>query len=70
MIYLVIGETGDYSDYMTWTVKAFTTKKLADDYCEQLNQAKHKRIKEGLKLDGKYAKANCYGVEEVELVSE
>jgi hypothetical protein len=31
-IYLVVGSTGEYDDYRTWTVKAFKNKEKAEEF--------------------------------------
>ena len=36
-IYLVIGETGEYEDRFEWVSKAFTSKKLADEFMKECN---------------------------------
>ena len=42
-IYTVEGSTGEYEDRRTWSVKAFKSKKKADELCYKLNKAADKR---------------------------
>lgn len=37
VIFLVSGETGDYSDHQDWRVRAFVSRELAEQFCEQVN---------------------------------
>lgn len=37
-IYIIIGETGEYSDYTSWIVKAFTHKESAEDFIKVLDK--------------------------------
>lgn len=37
MVYLVGGDTGEYSDHRAWWVKAFLDKEEAERFCERLN---------------------------------
>ena len=32
-IYVVVGQTGDYSDNIQWLVRAYETEKEAQDFC-------------------------------------
>ena len=38
MIYLVVGQTGEYSDYQEWNVRAFHDKVSAQALCGNLNE--------------------------------
>lgn len=42
-IYVIIGESGEYSDHCTWLVKAFDSKDKALLFIEMVN-AEHKNI--------------------------
>lgn len=36
-IYVVMGDTGEYSDATTWATKAFACREDADRFCKMLN---------------------------------
>ena len=37
IVYIVVGNTGEYDDRWKWKVKSFTSKEKADSLCEALN---------------------------------
>lgn len=36
-VYIVVGNTGEYSSWTTWNVASYTTKEQADIHCNTLN---------------------------------
>lgn len=35
-IYVVEGQTGEYSDHRYWSVRAFTNEQKAEDFCDKV----------------------------------
>lgn len=83
-IFLVIGSSGIYEDYVSWTVRAFTTKETAEAEVARLEKAFGKIGNKALlhmsvdeirkevndpKWNGDFTSTD-YGVEESELLGE
>jgi hypothetical protein len=49
-VYIVMGRTGEYSDYRDWPVKAFLDQKKAEQLRDELNQWCKER---GLHMSGR-----------------
>ena len=38
IVYLIVGETGEYDDYREWIVRAYLNKTLCSNYINELNE--------------------------------
>jgi hypothetical protein len=52
MVYVVAGNTGEYSDSRTWHVRAFTDKAQAEALCKRLNDWCKEKGVNGREYDG------------------
>jgi hypothetical protein len=59
-IFIVIGETGEYSDRNEWCEMAFNDKEIAKEYI---------RLKDGVQTKTDWDERTRYGISEVELLS-
>ena len=61
-IYVIMGNTGEYSDHTTWFVAAYTTKEMAELHVQRLEEImkntdhlsiikKNRKIKKAIELD-------------------
>ena len=78
-VWIVVGETGTYSDYSEWNVAAFATQELANHFCnlcqieaDKVNGSKDYKIGEGFKhaYDTQFAYDHtntCYRLEMVKV---